>query len=82
MVYCFFTCLCSSEMASLCLFFVALLFHAGRDSRYSEEAPLSVLFVVEWNLIWAISLVAEKQLFRVLSSNVVLSVCACESCFW
>ena len=64
------------------LFFVDLLCYAGRDSRYSEEAPLSVLFVVEWNLIWAISLVAEKQLFRVLSSNVVLSVCACESCFW
>ena len=64
------------------LFFVDLLFYVGWDSRYSEEAPLSVLFVVEWNLIWAISLVAEKQLFRVLSSNVVLSVCACESCFW
>ena len=61
------------------LLFVVLLFYVGRDSRYSEKAPLSVLFVVEWNLIWAISLVAEKQLFRVLSSNVVLSVCACES---
>ena len=64
------------------LLFVDLLFHVGRDSRYGEEAPLSVLFVVEWILIWAISLVAEKQLFRLLSSNMVLFVCACESCFW
>ena len=64
------------------LLFVVLLFYVGRDSRYSEEAPLSVLFVLEWILIWAISLDAEKQLFRVLSSNVVLFVCACESCFW
>ena len=29
------------------LFFVDLLFYVGWDSRYSEEAPLSVLFVVE-----------------------------------
>ena len=64
------------------LFFVDLLFYLGRDSRYSEEAPLSVLVVVEWMLIWAISLDAEKQLFRLLSSNVVLFVCAYESCFW
>ena len=46
------------------LFFVDLLFYVGWDSRYSEEAPLSVLFVVEWVLIWALSLDAEKQLFR------------------
>ena len=46
------------------LFVVDLLFYVGRDSRYSEEAPLSVLFVVEWILIWALSLDAEKQLFR------------------
>ena len=64
------------------LLFVDLLCCVGRDSRYSEEAPLSVLVVVEWMLIWAISLDAEKQLFRLLSSNVVLFVCAHESCFW
>ena len=64
------------------LLFVDLLCYVGRDSRYSEEAPLSVLVVVEWMLIWAISLDAEKQLFRLLSSNVVLFVCAYESCFW
>ena len=68
------------------LLFVDLLCYVGRDSRYSEEAPLSVLVVVvvvvEWILIWAISLDAEKQLFRLLSSNVVLFVCACESCSW
>ena len=64
------------------LLFVDLLFYVGRDSRYSEEAPLSVLVVVEWMLIWAISLDAEKQLFRLLSSNVVLFVCASESCSW
>ena len=46
------------------LFFVDLLFYVGWDSRYSEEAPLSVLFVVEWVLIWALSLEAEKQLFK------------------
>ena len=49
---------------------------------FEHGAPLSVLVVVEWMLIWAISLDAEKQLFRLLSSNVVLFVCACESCFW
>ena len=38
------------------LLFVDLLFYVGWDSRYSEEAPLSVLFVVEWILIWALSL--------------------------
>ena len=38
------------------LLFVDLLCCVGRDSRYSEEAPLSVLVVVEWMLIWAISL--------------------------
>ena len=64
------------------LLVVDLLSYVGRDSRYSEEAPLSVLVVVEWILIWAISLDAEKQLFRLLSSNVVLFVCACESCSW
>ena len=64
------------------LLFVDLLCYVGRDSRYSEEAPLSVLFVVEWVLIWALSLDAEKQLFRLLSSNVVLFVCACDSCPW
>ena len=64
------------------LLFVVLLFYVGRDSRYSEEAPLSVLFVVEWILIWATSLDADKQLFRLLKSSVVLFVCACESCFW
>ena len=64
------------------LFFVDLLFYVGWDSRYSEEAPLSVFFVVVWILIWAISLGAEKQLFRLLSSNVVLFVCACESRSW
>ena len=64
------------------LLFVDLLCYVGRDSRYSEEAPLSVLVVVEWILIWAISLDAEKQLFRLLSSNVVLFVCAYGSCFW
>ena len=64
------------------LFFLDLLFYLGRDSRYSEEAPLSILFVVEWILIWALSLDAEKQLFRLLSSNVMLFVCACESCSW
>ena len=62
------------------LFFVDLLFYVGSDSRYTEEATLSVLFVVEWILIWALSLDAEKQLFRLLSSNVVLFVCACDSC--
>ena len=46
------------------LFFVDLLFYVGWDSRYSEEAPLSIFFVVEWVLIWALSLDAEKQLFR------------------
>ena len=64
------------------LLFVDLLFYVGRDSRYSKEAPLSVHFFVEWILIWAISLDAENQLFRLLSSNVVLFVCACESCSW
>ena len=64
------------------LFFVDLLFYVGSDSRYTEEAPLSVLFVLEWILIWALSLDAEKQLFRLLSSNVVLFVCACDSCSW
>ena len=64
------------------LLFENLWCYVGRDSRYSEEAPLSVLVVVEWMLIWAISLDAEKQLFRLLSSNVVLFVCACESCSW
>ena len=64
------------------LFFVDLLFYVGWDNRYSEEAPLSVLFVAEGILIWALSLDAEKQLFRLLSSNVVLFVCAYESCFW
>ena len=33
------------------LLFVDLLCYVGRDSRYSEEAPLSVLVVVEWILI-------------------------------
>ena len=46
------------------LFFVDLLFYVGWDSRYSEEVPPSVLFVVDWVLIWALSLNAEKQLFR------------------
>ena len=32
------------------LFFVDLLFYLGSGSRYSEEASLSVLFVVEWIL--------------------------------
>ena len=64
------------------LFFVDLLSYVGRDRRYLEEAPLSVLFVVEWILIWALSLDAEKQLLRRLGSNVVFFVCACESCSW
>ena len=64
------------------LFFLDLLFYLGRDSRYSEEAPLSILFVVEWILIWAVGLHVEKQIFRLLSSNVKLFVCACESCSW
>ena len=64
------------------LLFVDLLSYVGRDSRYSEEAPLSVLVVVEWILIRAISPDTEKQLFRLLSANVVLFVCACESCSW
>ena len=64
------------------LFFVDLLFYVGRDSRYSEEAPLSVLFAVEWILIWALSLDAEKQLFKLLHSDVVLVDCACDSCSW
>ena len=64
------------------LLFVDLLCCVGRDSRYSGEAPLSVLFVVEWILIWALNLDAEKQLFKLLNSNVVLFVCACESCSW
>ena len=64
------------------LLFVNLLCYVGRDSRYSEEAPLSVLFVMECISTWALSLEAEKQLFRLLSSSVVLFVCACESCFW
>ena len=64
------------------LLFVDLLCYVGRDSRYSDEAPLSIVFVVEWILIWALSLHAEKHMFRLLSSNVVLFVCAYESCFW
>ena len=63
-------------------FFVDLLFYVGWDSRYSEEAWLSGLVVVEWVLIWAINLDAEKQPFRLLSSNVVLCVCTCVSCSW
>ena len=64
------------------LLFVDLLCCVGRDSRYSEKAPLSFLVVVEWILIWTISLDAGKQRFRLLSSNVVRFVCAYESCFW
>jgi hypothetical protein len=64
------------------LLFVDLLFYVRWDSRYSEEATLSVLFVVEWVWIWVLGLDAEKQLFRLLSSNVVLFVYACESCSW
>ena len=82
MVYCFLFVGVPVKGHRFALFFVDLLFYLGSGSRYSEEASLSVLFVVEWILIWALSLDAEKQLFRLLSSNVVLFVCAYESCFW
>ena len=84
MVYSFLLVCVPGKWHRFALLFVVLLFYVGRDSRYSEEASLSVLFVVEWILIWAICLDAEKQLFRLLSSNVVLfvCVCVCESCFW
>ena len=64
------------------LFSLDWLFYDGTDSRYTGKVSPSVLFVVEWILIWALSLDAEKQLFRLLRSNVVLVVCACDSCSW
>ena len=64
MVYCFLFVGVPVKGHRFALFFGHLLFYVGWDSRYSEEAPLSIFFVVEWVLIWALSLDAEKQLFR------------------
>ena len=82
MVYCFLFVGVPVKGHRFALFVVNLLFYVGWDSRYSEEAPLSVLFVVERLFIWALNLDAEKQPFKLLTSNVVLFVCACESCSW
>ena len=54
------------------LFVVDLLLHIGWDTRYTDETPLSVLLVRECILIWAPSLDSEKQLLRLLSSNMVV----------
>ena len=58
------------------LLFVDLLCCVGRDSQYSEKAPVSFLVAVEWIFIWSINLDAYNQRFRLLSSNVVRFVCA------
>ena len=42
------------------LFVVDLLLHIGWDTRYTDETPLSVVFVRACILIWALSLSDES----------------------